>query len=229
MTPWIKKINPQGGALSSADNPRTYYIPKVAAEVHGAVSVFLEECRKNNEKLCIIVDESTDQRERQILNVLVRIGDKALLLESVFLHEPANHANVAAAVNDAIIVHQLRECVFFLITDNTAYCKKAYSDILHEVSIPSFPTSCFRFEHYSVRKKFLLFFRYRVLERVGYLYECSLPLENFEIDKFWEGKKSELPLMWKASRSLWTPASAADVEKSFSILTLLDSPKSKFI
>ena len=29
MTPWIKKINPQGGALSSADNLRTYYIPKV--------------------------------------------------------------------------------------------------------------------------------------------------------------------------------------------------------
>ena len=51
------------------------------------------------------------------------------------------------------------------------------------------------------------------------------PLENFEIDKFWEGKKSELPLMWKASRSLWTPASAADVERSFTILTLLDSPK----
>ena len=51
------------------------------------------------------------------------------------------------------------------------------------------------------------------------------PLENFEIDKFWEGKKNELPLMWKASRSLWTPASAADVERSFSILTLLDSPK----
>ena len=51
------------------------------------------------------------------------------------------------------------------------------------------------------------------------------PLENFEIDKFWEGKKNELPLMWKASRSLWTPASAADVERNFSILTLLDSPK----
>lgn len=51
------------------------------------------------------------------------------------------------------------------------------------------------------------------------------PLKNFEIDKFWEGKKNELPLMWKASRSLWTPASAADVERSFSILTLLDSPK----
>ena len=56
------------------------------------------------------------------------------------------------------------------------------------------------------------------------------PLENFEIDKFSEGKNNELPLMWKASRSLWTPASAADVERSFSILTLLDSPKrSKFI
>ena len=51
------------------------------------------------------------------------------------------------------------------------------------------------------------------------------PLENFEIEKFWEGKKNELPLMWKASRSLWTPASAADVERSSSILTLLDSPK----
>ncbi len=40
MTPWIKTINPQGGALSSIDNLRTYYIPKVAEEVHGAVSVF---------------------------------------------------------------------------------------------------------------------------------------------------------------------------------------------
>ena len=49
-------------------------------------------------------------------------------------------------------------------------------------------------------------------------------LENFEIDKFWKMKNNELPLMWKASRSLWTPASAADVERSFSILTLLDSP-----
>ena len=39
MTPWIKKINPQGGALSSADNLWTNYIPKVAEEVHGAVSV----------------------------------------------------------------------------------------------------------------------------------------------------------------------------------------------
>ena len=145
MTRWIKKINPQGRDVSSADNRPTYDIPKVAEEVHGAVSVFLDECRKNNEKLSIIVDESTDQRERQILNILVRVGDKAILLESVFLHEPANHANVAAAVNDAIIVHQLRECVFFLITDNTAYCKKAYSDILHKVSIPSFPTFYFGF------------------------------------------------------------------------------------
>ena len=52
------------------------------------------------------------------------------------------------------------------------------------------------------------------------------PLGNFEIDKFWDGKKNELPLMWKALRSLWTSASAADVERSFiSILTLLDSPK----
>ena len=51
------------------------------------------------------------------------------------------------------------------------------------------------------------------------------PLENFEIDKFWEGKKNELPLMLKASRSLWIPASAAGVERSFSILTLLGSPK----
>ena len=42
MTPWIKK-NPQGRALSSADNLRTYYIPKVAEEVHGAVSVFQEQ------------------------------------------------------------------------------------------------------------------------------------------------------------------------------------------
>ena len=50
-------------------------------------------------------------------------------------------------------------------------------------------------------------------------------LENFENDKFWEGKKNELPLMWKASRSLWIPASAADVEGNFSVLTLLDSPK----
>ena len=51
------------------------------------------------------------------------------------------------------------------------------------------------------------------------------PLENFEIDKFWEEKKNELPLLCKASRSLRTLASAADVERSFSILTLLDSPK----
>ena len=140
MTSWIKKINTQRGALSSADNLRTYYIPKVAEEVHGAVSVFLDECRKNNEKLSIIVDESTDQRERQLLklNILVRVADKALLLESVFLHEPPNDANVAAAVNDAIIVHQLREYVFFQITDNTAYCKKTYSDILHKASIPCF-------------------------------------------------------------------------------------------
>ena len=114
-------MNPQGGDLSSADNLRTYYIPKVAEEVHGTVSVFLDECRKKNGKLFIIVDESTDQRERQRLNILVRVGDKTLLLESVFLHEPANHANVAVAVNDAIILHQLRESVFFLITDNAAY------------------------------------------------------------------------------------------------------------
>ena len=109
MTPWIKKINPQGGALSSADNLRTYYIPKVAEEVHGAVSVFRDECRKNNEKLSNIVDESTDQRERQILNILVRVGDKALLLESVFLHEPVNHANVAAAVNPETIAKLLQK------------------------------------------------------------------------------------------------------------------------
>ena len=109
----------------------------------------------------IVDDESTDQRERQILNILVRVREKALLLESVLLHEPANHANVAAAVNDAIIVHQLRECVFFLITDNTAYCKKAYSDILHKVSIPSFPTFCFRFSEtwhheFKLAKQYLL-------------------------------------------------------------------------
>ena len=71
-----------------------------------------------------------------------------------------------------------------------------------------------------------LLFPIPFLPVLKYFYPLVLKnAENFEIDKFWEKKKNELPLMWKASRSLWTPASAADVERGFSILTLLDSPK----
>ena len=208
MTPWIKKINPRGGALSSVDNLRTYYIPKVAKEVHGAVSVFQVYNIIKNFQAVLEAKKTLVQFPEEIEAILSEanlsnrsLGDCPSTYQSAF--------KIATEKLNKHVEIQKPALNFFKSARVFDIRQKASlsRNIVDYLNTPRFSSN--------------IGFRN---EWVIYLNAVS-PLENFEIDKFWEGKKNELPLMWKASRRLCTSAYAADVERSFSILILLDSPK----
>ena len=133
MMPFMRKHCKVGGALTTGKNLRDNYVPVVANELRSKIQNLITQWTSQNQIISLNIDESSDEAERSVLNIIVCIRNNFILLDTNFLDDPANHENLAAVTNDAIVKFGIRDATKFLITDNTAYCRKAYEYILVRV------------------------------------------------------------------------------------------------
>ena len=57
-------------------------------------------------------------------------------------------------------------------------------------------------------------------------YNSVIIFEDFDLISFWDSKKDEFPLLSESAKNyLWTPPGAGDVERSFSFLNLIETPR----
>lgn len=128
MKPFFMKHCKQGGSLTSCINLRERYLPQVFEEHLAAVKEQLK-----GKSVSIIVDETTDDRDKSVLNVLAGNLDKLFLIDVVFMKE-CNQQTLAQAVLKSLTnvgIEYNDVCCF--VTDNAAYCKAAFSNILKHV------------------------------------------------------------------------------------------------
>ena len=133
MMPFMRKHCKVGGALTTGKNHRDNYVPVEANELRSKIQNLITQWTSQNQIISLNIDESSDEAERSVLNIFVCIRNNFILLDTNFLDDPANHENLSAVTNDTIVKFGIRDATKFLITDNTAFCPKAYEDILVRV------------------------------------------------------------------------------------------------
>ena len=128
MKPFFMKHSKNGGALTSANNLRDRYLPPVYAEHFAVVKEKLE-----GKPVLVIIDETTDERDKSVMNVLVGQLDKLYLIDVVFM-DACNQQTVAQATLRSLASAGIDyNNVVCFVTDNAAYCKAAYNNILKNV------------------------------------------------------------------------------------------------
>ena len=130
MAPFLKKYCREGGSLSNPKNLRDYHVPKVTETLRKKLCDLVKAAVIAKSVFIINVDETTDEKERHVLNLVLKFNENVILLESEFLEQPVNHQSLAQFVNATIQTHGLATSFIFYVTDNTSYCLKSFSDIL---------------------------------------------------------------------------------------------------
>ena len=134
MMPFFRKHCKQGGALPQSDCLRVRYVAKLFEKHLSALKTLLSSLAM---PLFITADETTDIRDKSVLNVLASIKGEAYLI-GVEQMEACNHSTVSQAIlkclgDVGITFNQ----VFEIVTDNAAYCNKAVRDVLSMVLLNS--------------------------------------------------------------------------------------------
>lgn len=125
MKPFVQKHCKQGGSLPQEATIRQVYIPRLFEQHVNNLKEMLK-----GKTLSIVVDETTDIRDKSILNVIALLEGKPVLLNSVSM-EKCNHSTVSQAVIKTITDYGIEfGNVAAIVTDSAAYCKKAFNDVL---------------------------------------------------------------------------------------------------
>ena len=130
MMPFFKKHCKQGGALPQSQSLRTRYVPRLFDQHYQVLKDLLQS---SSMPIYIIADETTDIRDKSVLNVLVSMKGTTYLI-GVEQMEACNHSTFSQAIlkclGDAGISFNQ---VHGVVTDSAAYCKKAVRDVLSAV------------------------------------------------------------------------------------------------
>ncbi len=153
---WVKACTATNIPLSKSDNPELRKFLRTRVKNGGAIpgthqlqNIYLTELYKqevirvkaelSNKPICVIFDEMSDDEGRYVLNILACPVTapkdengllKSYLLDVCFL-EKTNHSTVAQAVVGVLNEYGITfDNVAVFDTDNAAYMKKAYKEIL---------------------------------------------------------------------------------------------------
>nr|XP_055073537.1 CGG triplet repeat-binding protein 1-like [Misgurnus anguillicaudatus] len=138
LRPFLKKHCKQGGALpESVSSLRQLHLPRVF-EQHIS-SVLKKICGK---KYSIVVDETTDARDCSVLNIVIGVEKQYFLVDVVFM-ERCNYSTVSQEIlaslhSNALDLNDARA----VVTDNAAYCLKAYREVLKGLMPNSVHVTC---------------------------------------------------------------------------------------
>ena len=95
-----------------------------------AAIYLINEIKSEHAVFSINIDETTDERERHVLNTILAVKGQSFLASTEVLDHAANHQSLTKSVNRIIQNFGLEDHVIVYITDNTGYCSKSYTDCL---------------------------------------------------------------------------------------------------
>ena len=130
-----------GGAIPKASTLREIYVPKLYEKRRADVKLSLA-----GHRIAVIVDETTDSCQRYTLNVIAVDLDQehtpAKLIATSYI-DKVSHATVAQEITCALHGMDIDfNNVLAVVSDNAAYMKKCYSDILSSLFPNSVHVTC---------------------------------------------------------------------------------------
>ena len=121
MKPFFRKHCSQGGSLTTPENLRNTYLPRVYNTHFEAV-----KAAAAGKKVSVIADETTDHRDKIVLNVIVSYLDKLYLIDTVFMDQCNGRTLSQHVLKSLTSVGIEYDDVVAFVTDNAAYCKTAF-------------------------------------------------------------------------------------------------------
>ena len=135
MRPFLLKYCKQAGTLPQVSTLRSQYIPR-AYDLHFTA---LKQLLKDSTPALVdlIADETTDCRDKSILNVIATIRGKCYLI-GIAKMDACNHSTFSQEIVKCVSGVEIPfDRVRAVVSDSAAYCKKAYREVLS----PLFPKS----------------------------------------------------------------------------------------
>ena len=86
MTEFMRKHCSEGGATTDSNNLRRVYVPLVAEDLRKSINFKITAAIENHQIFALSIDETTDDRVRHVLNVILKFGDTTILLDTIFLN-----------------------------------------------------------------------------------------------------------------------------------------------
>ncbi|KAK9976412.1 hypothetical protein ABG768_021617 [Culter alburnus] len=136
----MTKLHPflkQGGALpENVSSLRQLHLPRVF-EQH--ISVLQ---KIHGKKYSVVVDETADARDCSVLNIVIGVENKYFLVDVIFMYR-CNYSTVSQAILASLHSNDLDlNDAWAVVTDNAAYCLKAYREVLKGVMLNSVHVTC---------------------------------------------------------------------------------------
>ena len=129
LRPFLRTYCKQGGTVPGPDQFRREYLPHVFQKHLGALKSKLV-----GEKVIIIIDKTTDSREKSVLHILPGFRDHSTFLADVQYSQNVNHASVAQKVLMALTELGIDfNDVLAVVTDSAAHMLKCHQVALSPV------------------------------------------------------------------------------------------------
>ena len=104
-------------------------MPQVVEDLRAIIAMKVAKAVEN-EIFTINIDETTDDKERHFLNVILKFGETTILLETIFLTSAVNAQNLGQTTNSMMQEFNLGNGYIVFLTDNTNYRIKAHKECL---------------------------------------------------------------------------------------------------
>lgn len=125
LLPFFKKYLKEGGAIPQAPTLRQIYLPNVFNKHIDALKLIFD-----SKPVCIIMDESSDDCGRSVVNTLFTYRSYTKLVSVDFL-EQVNNTTIAQTLLPILHSYNIPlNLPHLFLSDSAAYMKKCYRDVL---------------------------------------------------------------------------------------------------
>jgi hypothetical protein len=128
LLPFFKKHLKEGGAIPQASTLRQIYLPKVFNKHQENLKLFFD-----SKPISIIMDETSDDCARSVVNTLFVFRTQTKLVSVDFL-EQVNNSTIAQTLFSVLHFYNIPlNFPHLFLSDSAAYMKKSYRDVLKPI------------------------------------------------------------------------------------------------
>lgn len=128
LIPFFKKHLKEGGAIPQAPTLRQIYLPNVFDKHFSLLKDFF-----NQKPVAIIMDETTDDCSRSVVNTLFTFRENTKLVSVDFL-ERVNNSTMGGTLLTILTIYNISYSLPRLfLSDSASYMKKCYREVLKPI------------------------------------------------------------------------------------------------